>query len=156
MREKNANYYKEIKQAVENMQRLEVAMNKEEQEVEGKEKRLADKRKELEKATEEARELKDKIKAELEKSDKVDITKENVLVYVKPMNQVHDCWLKAESKRKSIEACMLLLKKLYEDKTIKLEVFLESVRKFSVKEFVNIYKKSKFEGMARHQARVKK
>ncbi len=152
---KNASYYKEVRKTVENLQKLEVMMNREEQEAEGKMTLLATKREELARTTQEATTVCETLRTQMESSEKVDINRDNVLVYVKPANQVHDFWLKAESKRRSIEACLMLIKKQYEDKFIKLEMFLDLSRKLATKEFVEIYKKAKFEGLVKRQMRAK-
>ncbi len=146
---------KELKQTVANLQKAEAAINQDESDLETKKLRLVEKRQELEKTTEDSRKLQVKIQTEIEKSESIDIHEDNVLEFVKPSTGLHEVWLKKEAKKKSIDECMLELKKMYEDRNITLPMLLDSVRRLSFKEFMCIYKKAKAEGLAKKQDRTK-
>ena len=151
MSERNSSYMKEVKKAADNLQKAEGVINQDESEIETKRMRVAEKTKEVGKAMDEAKKLQAKVQAEIAKSESIDINEENVLNYVKPSTELHELWLKQEAKRKSIDASVQALKKLYEDKNVRLDVFTDSVRRLASKEFFCIYKKAKLEGMIRKQ-----
>ena len=134
-----------------NLQNAEVALDQEEQGLKGKKEKLEATEKEVAKATSAAQELQAKFQEEMGNSEHIDINEGNVLMYVKPSDELQGRWLLMEAKKKSIEECIQTLKKFYEDKTITLAVLLDAVRRLSLKEFMCIYKKEKLE---KHTRRI--
>lgn len=155
MLNQNKAFINESQQTVGSLQKVEATINNNESNLAGKKLQLQEKKQELDKAISDGNEFQGKLKAEAAKFKSVTITEDNVINFVKPTTELYDLWLKQEVKRKSRDNCMQIIRKLYEDKKITLATFLNQIDKLASKEFTNIYKKNKFEGMIRREEKTK-
>jgi len=151
----NKTFINESKQTVVNLQKIEFSVNTNESNLATKKLVLDQKQQELERTVIEGRDFQRKLQTESARLNNITITEENVTDFVKPTSELYDLWLKQEVKRKSRDNCMQIIKKLYEDKKITLAVFLNQIDKLASKEFTNIYKKNKLEGMIRREENPK-
>jgi predicted ribonuclease YlaK len=151
----NKSFINESQQTVIGLQKIEATINNDENNLEIKKILLYEKQQELEKAIIEGKDFQKRVKTEAAKLKSVTITEENVADFVKPTSELYNLWLKQEVKRKSRDNCMQIIRKLYEDKKITLAIFLNQIDKLASKEFTNIYKKAKFEGLIRREEKAK-
>ena len=152
--DQNKNFITQSKLTVSNLQKIEKIINDDESSIATKTLRLQEKQQEVMKAISELQTYKAKLQEELTKSASITVTEDNVTEFVKPATELQEIWLKQESKRKSRDNCIQLLRKLYEDKSISLNVFLECTERMASREFKCIYKKSKIEGLIRREERA--
>lgn len=152
---KSADLMKEMKQTVANMQKAESGMNEDEADLETKKLILTEKNKEMDKKVEDLKNIREKALSEVAKLESINITEENVLEYVKPPTPAQENWLKYETKRKAIDDGIQILKEFYENGDINLRTLVDSTRKLGSKQFMAIYKRQKFEGLARKEGRIK-
>lgn len=151
MKVKNDAYYSEVKQTVAGLQKIEKFTNQEEQILALELKKLQEGKVEIIKATEEIHKLKEKLQEEVEKSEKLCVNETNILQFIKPSTELQDVWLDKEAKKKSIDTCILFLKKMFESGDIKLDQLLDQTRKLAAKEFMAIYMKRKVEVSSKSQ-----
>ena len=147
----NKIFIKDAQITISSLQKIEQFINNKGSYVEGKILNLKKKLQEIESALNDAKEYKEKVTAKVNELKNINITEENVTEYVKPKTELYELWLQQKVKRQSRDNCMQMLRKLYEDKKISLSLFLNQTTLLASKEFTNIYKKNKLEGLIRKE-----
>lgn len=144
-------YMQEVKETLEETDSLDTVIQVNEKTIEEKGKELIEKKNLILKTKEDLDKDYEKMKKIIDYESRFTLNEETVFDLVKGYDPLHDKWIKLESKRAAMEACILQIKKSYEDKAIALEVFLEITRKLFGKIFKTIFKKKELE--TRHKAR---
>jgi len=147
----NKIFIKDAQITISSLQKIEQFINNKGSYIEGKILNLKKKLQEIESALNDAKEYKEKVTAKVNELKNINITEENVTEYVKPKTELYELWLQQKVKRQSRDNCMQMLRKLYEDKKISLSLFLNQTTLLASKEFTNIYKKNKLEGLIRKE-----
>jgi len=142
---KHKKYILEAKKAVANLQKVEEAINKDYNTCKSKRMQLEEYIEDINKKTEEVKEAIKVIKDESAKSKESGITKLDLIKDVEHASELHKMWIDKEKKRRTIESCMQVLKKYFENKSIPLNVFIDNTQRLAAKEFGYIYKKNKYE-----------
>lgn len=155
MLNKNKEFISESQETVNGLQAVEANINKDESNMLTKILQIARERQELQGEIHEAEEFRERLEAELAKQQSAPVTEENVMEVVRPKTELYELWLKQEAKRKSRESCMLMIRKLYENRKISLEVLVNETDQLASKEFVNIYKKNKLELLIKREEKGK-
>jgi len=143
--EKHKKYISEAKKAVANLQKVEEAINKDYNTCKSKRMQLEEYIEDINKKTEEVKEAIKVIKDESAKSKESGIMESDLLEDVEPASELHKMWIHKETKRRTIESCMQVLKRYFENKSIPFSVFIDNTQRLAAREFGYIYKKNKYE-----------
>lgn len=138
-------YMKEVKQTLEEVDKFEGVIEVNEKDVEEKKKIFKNTSELVTKSKENYDKMNEGIKNFAEETNQVELSEQTLFKFVKGKTNLHDKWIKLECKRDAIEECVIHIKKSYEDKSIPLDIFLESTRKLYAKSFMTLYKKKAIE-----------
>lgn len=141
----------EAQKTVSNLQKIEVQIAKNEMFLEASQKKLGEKTTETIKKTQETYSLITKLREDLTKSEKLVINEGNILNFMKPAGELEERWLRSESKLQGLEFSIQQAKRAYEEKSIKIEEFLDLMRRLTSKKFLCLYKKQRLEKMQKRQ-----
>ena len=124
-----------------------------EREIEEKKKLFLEKKETISKTSESLVQQSTILQATIEKTDKLEIRPDNIFSFINAGNSFQEKWIEQEAKRASIDECIVLLKKAFEDntKTINVSTLIEKTRKLSSKQFKCIYKKLRIERKFKEQ-----
>ena len=133
-----------MKKTVLNLQTIETVINNNESDIQYKIDLLEANMEKMMAKNKEIKGLTAEMNKELERTKKISINEKNVDDSIKPSNNLYEMWAKKEAKRRSLENCIQMIRKYYEDKLITLNMFIDTIGRLSTKQFKCLRLKLRF------------